>query len=250
MAIEDSVAGAPELSGAQLADRYWDAMDRLTFAVTRRRGNSVMAGPFELLRFGEPVVGPHSVEWPIVGGILAGSAGGRWRVRTAGGSAVASIEDFRPSLPRPLYALTHLQVHLLFSRLFLLRLRDSASTPGAPAAPESRLRAATVDVALCLVLNRIVTRRFRPSAALALLAGYHIACWSTSGRTLGGVMMGQRVVSADGRPLLAAQAALRLVTAPLSWIAHRPVHDEIAGTVVIVEQKEGAALAAPSHESV
>ena len=250
MAIEDSVAGVPALSGAQLADRYWEAMDRLTFGLTRRRGSSVMAGRFELLRFGEPVVGAHSVEWPIMGGLLAGAAGGRWRVRTEGGVAEASIEDFRPSLPRPLYALTHLQAHLLFTRLFLLRLRDGASPPGVPAAPQSRLRAATVDVALCLVLNRIVTRRFRPSAALALIAGYHIACWSASGRTLGGVMMGQRVVSADGRRLLAAQAALRFITAPLSWIAHRPVHDEIAGTDVIVEQKEGAALAAPSEKSV
>lgn len=250
MAIEDSVAGAAALSGAQLAGRYWDAMGRLTFGLARRRGSSVVAGPFELLRFGEPVVGPHSVEWPILGGLLAGAAGGRWRVRIAGGAAIASIEDFRPSLPRLLYAVTHLQVHLLFTRLFLLRLRDGASTPGVPAAPQSRLRAATVDVALCLALNRIMTRRFRPGMALALLAGYHIACWSTSGRTLGGVMMGQRVVSADGKPLVAAQAALRFVTAPLSWIARRPVHDQVAGTDVIVEEKEGAAVAAPSRKSV
>lgn len=250
VAIEDSVAGAPALSGAQLADRYWEAMHRLTFGLTRRRGNSVVAGPFELLHFGEPVVGAHSVEWPIAGGLLAGAVGGRWRVRISGGAAIASIEEFRPSLPRPVYALTHLQVHLLFTRLFLLRLRDGASTPGVPATPQSRIRAATVDVALCLVLNRIVTRRFRPGAALALLAGYHIACWSTSGRTLGGVMMGQRVVSADGQPLVGAQAALRFVTAPLSWIARRPVHDQIAGTEVVVEQKEGAALAAPSRKSV
>lgn len=249
MAIEDSVAGATSFSGAQISDRYWDAMDRLSGGLIRRRGNSVTAGPFELLRFGEPRLGPHSAEWPIQGGLLA-AAGGRWSVRIAGGAAVASLEDFRPRLPRPLYAATHLQIHLLFTRLFLLRLRGGASTPGVRAPSRSRVRAAAVDVALCLALNRIVMRRFRPGAALALLAGYHIACWSISGRTLGGVMMGQRVVSADGGPLLAVQAALRFAVLPLSWVARRPVHDSIAGSEVIGEEKEGAALAAPSEKSV
>lgn len=251
VAIEDSVAGTPPLSGAELVDRYWDAMRELTFGLARRRGNAVVTGPFELLRFGEPVVGPHAVEWPIQGGLLAGAAGGRWRVGVVDGGAFASIDEFRPSLPRAIYALTHMQAHLLFTRLFLLRLRrDRTEPPGARAPWRSRRQAAVADVALCLTMHRIVSRRFRVSAAIALLAGYHIACWSISGRTLGGVMMGQRVVSADGRRLLVSQAALRLVAAPLSWLTRRPIHDEVASTDVILENKEGAARAAPLTKSV
>lgn len=250
VAVEDSVTGVPPLSGAELADRYWQAMHELTFGLVRRRGAAAAAGPVALLRFGEPVIGPSSVEWPIVGGALAAAPGGRWRIRVADGVAVASLETFRPSLPRPLYTVSHLQVHLLFTRLFLLRLRRSSAPPGVRPAAEDRIRAAAVDVALCLTVNRILTRRFRPSSALAFVAAYHVACWSSSGRTLGGVMMRQRVVASDGRPLLVSQAALRLLTAPLSWVVRRPVHDEIAGTDVILDEKEeGAVRTAPSSKS-
>jgi hypothetical protein len=176
--------------------------------------------------------------------------GGRWTVEVANGKALARIVDFQPSLPRPLYAITHLQVHLLFTRLFLLRLRGQKPAPGLRASPRDRVRAAAVDVALCLTINRVLSRRMRPATAVALLAAYHVGFWTLSGRTLGGLMMGQRVVAADGRPLTPAQSLLRLACAPLSWIMKRPVHDEIAGTDVIVEQKEGAARAAPLSESI
>lgn len=244
--IEDSVARARALSGAELQERYWEATHRLTFGLLGRRGSSIVAGPFELLRFGTPVVDASSVEWSVEGGLLAGEARGRWRLAERNGKVVASLEGFVPRLPRPLYAMSHEQVHLLFTRLFLLGLGDRGERPGPPAPSRNRIRAATVDVAFCLTLNRVFSRRVRPVTAVALLAGYHIACWSTSGRTLGGVMMGQRVVSIDGRKLTPGQAVLRLVTVPLSWIARRPVHDEIAATDVILEEKEeGAASAAP-----
>jgi hypothetical protein len=247
VAIADSVDGVPALSGAELRDRYWEAMRDVTFRLAKRRGNAIMIGPVELLRLGEPRVDAHAVEWPIQGGLLAGAAGGRWRVDVVEGRATASIDQFQPSLPRPLYSATHLQVHLLFTRLFLLRLRGRDNPPAVRASPRSRLDAATVDVAFCLTLNRVFSRRVRPLTGVALLAGYHLACWTVSGRTLGGTVLRQRVVSADGRPVTVPQAVLRLVTAPLSWVTQRPIHDEIAGTDVIVDGKEeGAASAAPS----
>ena len=237
MAIEDSVGGAPALTGDQLRDRYWKAMHDLTLGLVRRQGNSVMVGPIELLRFGEPLVGAHSVEWPVEGGLLARAPRGRWRVSAEGGTAVASLDDFEPSLPRKLYAASHLQVHLLFTRLFLLGLRGRAAAPGVRALQADRARAAAVDIALCLTVSRIMSRRARPGVTLAVLAGYHITCWTLSGRTLGAVMMGQRVVAVDGRPLTPAQSFVRFVCAPLAWVMRRPVHDEIAGTDVILDQK-------------
>lgn len=206
----------------------------------------MVAGPLELLRFGKPVVGAGSVEWPVNGGLLTAAARGTWRIGARDGKITATLDDFVPSLPRPLYAISHLQVHLLFVRLFLLGLRGRDRRPGVPASSRNRIRAATVDVALCLTLNRVFSRRMRPMTLLGVLAAYHVACWSTSGRTLGGEMMGQRVVSIDGRPLTFGQSVLRLITVPLSWITRTPVHDEIAATDVIVDEKEkGAASAAP-----
>lgn len=245
--LEDSVAAVPALSGTQLEARYWDSMRRLTLGVVGRRGDSAVAGPFELLRFGKPSVSGGSVEWPVEGGLLSAGAHGRWRVAAEHGEAVARLDEFSPRLPRLLYAFSHLQAHLLFTRLFLLGLRGRDRRPGAPASSRSRIRAATVDVALCLTLSRVFGRRMRPITAIGLLAGYHVACWTASGRTLGGVMMGQRVVSIDGRTPTFGQSVLRLVTIPLSWITRRPLHDEFAATDVIVEEKEeGAASAAPA----
>lgn len=233
VATEDAVEGAPPLTGAQLEDGYWAAIRKLMFGSVGRRGNSVVLGPIELLRLSEPRVGAHSVEWPIAGGLLTGAPGGRWRVTSDGDRIVASVEGYRPRLPRGLYVITHLQVHLLFTRLFLLRLRGDAAPPGIPASPANRRQAAIVDVALCLTVMRLIGLRPRPKTVLGVLAGYHIACWSISGWTLGGLVMRQRVVAKDGRRLTPAQSALRLAVIPLSWIARRPIHDEIASSGVI-----------------
>lgn len=60
-----------------------------------------------------------------------------------------------------------------------------------------------------------------------------MACWSLSGRTLGGAVMEQRVVAVDGSGLSAGQAIVRLALLPLAVVLRRNVQDEIAGTDVI-----------------
>jgi len=232
--MRDSVPVANPASGARLRDSYLDAIRSMTFGLVRFRGTSLRLGPIELLRFGKPQVTRNSVDWPIEGGLLARGPGGQWRLRASGGRVEATLTDYRPRLPRPIYVVSHLQVHLLVTRLFLLRLRGRGPVPGTPASPPDRVRAASVDAAMCLTLTRLTgPRSWR--RLLAVTAVYHVACWSVSGRTLGGLVMKERVVSADGSPLLPGQALLRLVLLPISWIAWRPIHDEVAGTAVITE---------------
>ncbi len=235
MATQDSVQLAAPPSGADLRDRYWDAIRELTLGIAHQRDNSVVVGPVELLRFGDPQVTPTYVDWPIEGGLLAGAPGGHWRIQNQNGTVVASVEGYRPRLPRPLYVISHLQVHLLFTRLFLLRLHGRTVTSGKPASLNDRKQAATIDIAFCLTIARLAGLGRRRRTVLGIIAGYHIACWSISGRTLGGLVVGQRVVSVDGRSLTPAQSVVRLLAAPLSWIARRPVHDAFAGTEVITE---------------
>ncbi len=235
VATEDSVAVSRPFSGDDLRIGYAQALAAVTLGVVTMRGNSVVAGPLELLRFGPPKITPQRVDWPIEGGLLAAAAGGHWRIRSEGGRVTAGVEGYRPRLPRWLYTPSHLQVHLLFTRLFLLRLRGREPEPGVPASRPDRLRAATVDVAFCVTLAGLFGRRRRVGTVLAFIAGYHVACWSVSGRTLGGLVMRQRVVAVDGSRVSAAQALLRFALLPVSWIARQPVHDDIACTEVISE---------------
>jgi uncharacterized RDD family membrane protein YckC len=137
-------------------------------------------------------------------------------------------------LPRRIYELTQLHVHHLLTRLYLLRVRGRDSRVGVPVATGDRMRAAAVDLAFCFTLARLFGRR-RPRLMLGIAAGYHIACWSTSGQTLGGMVMNQRVVAVDGSRVSPLQAVVRLAVLPLSWVLRRPVHDEFAGTEVIAD---------------
>ncbi|MDQ6722499.1 MAG: RDD family protein, partial [Candidatus Dormibacteraeota bacterium] len=59
------------------------------------------------------------------------------------------------------------------------------------------------------------------------------ACWSVSGRTLGGAVMKQRVVAVDGSGLSTGQALLRLASLPIAAALRRNVHDVAAGTDVV-----------------
>jgi uncharacterized RDD family membrane protein YckC len=104
-----------------------------------------------------------------------------------------------------------------------------------PAAPRDRLRAAGVDIAFCLTLAGLAGRRRRLPTLLGIAAAYHIVCWSTSGRTLGGLVMRQHVVAVDGSRPTVMQSAWRLLTLPIAWVARRPVHDELASTDVITD---------------
>lgn len=227
-----SVAVPGPLTGAALRDAYVDAVGVLTFGLVRMRNNSQVAGPIELLRFGAPRVTRNAVEWPIEGGLLARRPGGKLRVQSSRGQVEATVSGYAPSVPRPIYDLTHLQVHQLFIRLYLLRLRGRDGAPGLRASPQDRFRAASVDVAFCLTLAR-VTGRPRFGRTLAIAIAYHVACWSTSGRTLGGFVLRQRVVSVDGSRLTPTQSLLRLALLPASWLMRRPLHDEVAATDVI-----------------
>ncbi|HKW69978.1 MAG TPA: RDD family protein [Candidatus Dormibacteraeota bacterium] len=232
MTTNDSVAVARPLTGAELRDAYAESLPALTVGMVRLRGNSVVAGPFELLRFGAPKVTSGAVEWPIAGGLLTRQAGGTWRLQASTGKAEATVSGYAPRLPRPIYSISHLHVHLLFTRLYLLRLRGREPAPGPRATMDDRARAASVDIALVLTVAGVGGRR-RVARTLAIAIAYHVASWSITGRTLGGVVMRQRVVSVDGSRLTPTQSLLRVALLPVSWIIRRPVHDEIAGSEVI-----------------
>jgi hypothetical protein len=234
VSVEDSVAAAAPVSGRVLRDSFLAEMPALTLGLIQSRGNSLRLGPIELFRFGRPTVSGAAVEWPIEGGLLVGSPGGRWRIAASGDRLMASVTGYRPMLPRRIYELTQLHVHHLLTRLYLLRVRGRDSQVGVPAASRERMRAAAVDLALCFTLARLFGRR-RPRLLLGIAAGYHIACWSTSGQTLGGMVLQQRVVAVDGSRVSPLQAVVRLVVLPLSWVLRRPVHDEFAGTEVIAD---------------
>jgi hypothetical protein len=228
----DSVRPVP---GRELHDAYLEDIRRLTLGLVHSRDGSLYIGRLELLRFGQPKLMNNAVEWPIEGGIAARAAGGRFRIESAEGRLVASVEGYRPLLPLPLYAVTQLPVHRLITRLFLLRVRGREPAPGVPAVPDDRLRAAAVDLAFCASLAGLIGKRRKLRVLLGITAGYHLACWTISGRTLGGLVVGQWVVSIDGsRPSL-GQSAVRLLAAPLAWIGSRTLHDEAAGTEVVVD---------------
>jgi len=230
---QDSIAMDQAPDGDSLRLAFGATVQAFTLGLVTMRGSSLVAGRLELLRFGRPKIDAESVEWPIEGGLLARSGGGSWRLASKDGRVTATVRGYMPRLPRPLYTLSHLQVHLLFTRVLLLRLRGREPEPGRPAPRPNRLRAASVDVALCLTLAGIFGRRRRPLTLLAITAGYHVACWTISGRTLGGVVMRQRVVAVDGSRLTPQQSLLRFVLLPLSWVSRRPVHDDITGTEVV-----------------
>jgi len=221
VSIRASVQVPRAITGAKLRDSYIEAIKTQTLGLARFRDGSIMLGPLTLLRFGPPKVTRNAVDWPIEGGLLARRAGGNWRLQAATGRVEATVAGYTPRLPRPIYAATHMQVHQLFSRLYLLRLRGPDSLPGTPATPGDRFRAGTVDVAFCLTLAGFSGRR-RLRRTLFVIAVYHIVCWSISGRTLGGLVMRH-------------QALLRLALTPVSWLSRRPVHDEIAATEVIAD---------------
>jgi hypothetical protein len=235
VSVDISVAGPRSVPGSRLRDAYLEDIRTLTLGLVHVRGDSLCIGPLELLRFGPASVTSDAVEWPIEGGIAARGAGGRFRIESDEGRLVASVEGYRPLLPLPLYAVTQLPVHRLITRLYLLRVRGREPAPGIPAGSAARLQAAAVDLALCATLAGLIGKRRKLRVLLGIAAGYHLACWTVSGRTLGGLVTGQRVVSVDGsRPSL-GQAAVRLLAAPLAWAGRRTRHDELAGTEVVVD---------------
>ncbi len=233
VSVEDSVDMPRAARGRLLRDSFLPGISALTLGLVRAGDGSLRLGHLELLRFGPAKVSRTAVEWPIDGGLLAGAPGGSWRLHSSGGRLVASVDGYRPRLPAAVYSVTQLPLHHLLIRLHLLRLRGRDPAPGVTATSSDRWRAAAVDLALCATLAAVAGRRRRVRALLGIAVVYHVACWSLTGRTLGGLVMRQRVVAVDGSRLSPAQALVRLIAFPISWIRGRPDHDEIACTEVI-----------------
>jgi len=234
VAVEDSVASSTSLSGDLLRTTFLPSITTVTLGMIRVRNRSLCLGPIRLITFGPPKMSSSSVSWPIEGGWLVASAGGRFTVESTGGELRASLDGYRPMLPRSMYEATQLRLHHSLVRVQLLRLAGLAP-PQAQPPPASRAAAAAIDGALCAGLALVFARRRRVRAFTRIAIGYHLACWATSGRTLGGRVMRQRVVSIDGTRLSLLQAALRLAALPLSVMRRYPAHDDIAATTVIVD---------------
>lgn len=220
-------------SGRLLQHSFFADMPAVTLGLVRAQGSSLCFGPIELLRFGRARVTRTRVEWPIEGGLAARRAGGIFAIESAGGRMTTSVDGYRPLLPRAIYLVTQLPIHHLVTRLHLLRVRGREPAPGVRADPASRFQAAAIDVALCVTLARLSERRPSWRFLLGVAASYHVACWSISGRTLGGLVMRQRVVAADGSRPSVGQAILRLLALPLAALRRRPEHDAVAGTDVV-----------------
>ena len=233
--IEDGVRSPRPVSGETLRDSFFQLLTPLTLGLIRFDDRALRLGPVELIRFGAPVTGDRSVSWPIEGGLLAAMPGGTIEVRSGDGRLESRLEGYRPALPMPIYALTQLLAHHALVRLQLLRLRGRLPVPGVPADVSGRLAAGAIDMAICAGVVLLVARRRRMRTLLAVAAGYHVAAWAVSGRTVGGAVMRQRVVSIDGSKPSFAQAALRFAALPLAAFRVRAVHDEIASTDVITE---------------
>jgi hypothetical protein len=233
VAIEDSVAMPTPITGKTMRDSFPADMEALTFGLIRVDDNALRLGPLELIRFGRPRITRTSVQWPIEGGLLARSPGGHLRIELIDDRLVESLDGYRPILPRPIYALTQVPIHHLLTRLHLLRVRGRRPEPGPPADRSRRIAAAAIDAGLCMSMAAIIGRRRRLPALLGIAAGYHVACWSLSGVTLGGAVMKQRVVAVDGSKVSIGQALVRLALLPLAAVRMRAVHDDIAGTEVV-----------------
>jgi hypothetical protein len=233
--LEDSVASSRPVTGAELRDGFFSDMARLTLGLVRQQGSAMVLGPLEIIRFGPAKTTRATVDFPIEGGLLVGDRGGRLRIQAVKGRLAASVQGFRPRLPRPLYVVTQLPFHHLVLRLHLLRVRGRLPAPGVPVPPTRRVTAAAIDIGLFALAALVFGRRRRTAAVAAIAAGYHVACWSISGRTLGGIVTGQRVVSVDGSRVTAGQAVVRLLALPLAAFRMRALHDEIAGTEVVAD---------------
>lgn len=235
VSLEDAVASSRPITGRELRDSFFSDITPLTLGLVRRRGSTLLIGPLELIRFGPAKTTRSSVELPIEGGLAVGDPGGHLRIQADKRRLTALVEGYRPWLPRPLYVVTQLPFHHLVMRLHLLRERGRLPMPGMPAPPARRLAAAAIDVGLFALVALVAGKRRRLAPLAAIAAGYHVACWSTSGRTVGGMVTRQRVVAVDGSRVTPGQAVIRLLALPLAALRMRAVHDEIAATEVVAD---------------
>jgi hypothetical protein len=231
--VEDSVEGAPAIGGAMLREAFPKCIRRLTLGLVRPRDGSLWLGPLEMIRLGPPSVSDHAVRWPIEGGLLALAPGGTLTLRSDGAVLTSVVEGYRPLLPVPLYAVTQLPFHRFITRLLLLSMRGRRHPPAMPSDPLRRLAAGTIDVGICAAAASLAPRRTRLPLFVGLLAGYHVAAWAGGGKTVGSVVMRQKVVAGDGSRVTIGQAVVRFALLPLALFRLRALHDEVAGTEVV-----------------
>lgn len=235
MTLEDSVASSSPITGRELRESFFRHIPSMSLGLGRMRGTSLFVGPLEIIRFGPPKTTRTSVEFPIEGGLGVGEPGGHLRIEAGKGALKATVDGYRPALPRAIYILTQLPFHHAVMRLHLLSERGRLPMPGMPAPPTRRAAAAAIDIGLCAAVGLALGRPRRLATFAGLAAAYHVVCWTVSGRTIGGSLMRQRVVSVDGSRVSAAQAIVRLLALPLAALRMRAAHDEVAGTEVVAD---------------
>ena len=107
-----------------------------------------------------------------------------------------------------------------------------------------RMGAAFLDVVLVTILAGVVHRSHFWSLLIPL--AYFTGFWAWKGTTIGGIVLGLKVVRLDGQPVTFAVALVRALTAAFSvvvfflgflWIIwdndKQAWHDKVAGTVVL-----------------
>jgi hypothetical protein len=231
--VVDRVASPVQPDPERLRDSFFSAIRGLTLGFVRGERWRISLGPLTLHEFGDPVRSGQGWTWRIGRGLLGARAGGTLSYEWSQGQLKATVDGYWPALPRPIYRATQLRLHRLVTRLFLLQLRGRVPPPGIPGGPAQRLAAATLDLAVCVGLTMLCPRGRRLKLFPPLAACYHVAAWSLAGQTLGGRLLGLRVVSVDGGPVSPAQAVVRLITLPASLVRFRAVHDHLALTEVI-----------------
>lgn len=107
-----------------------------------------------------------------------------------------------------------------------------------------RFVATFLDFVLVGLLTAVLARR--PEWFLLAWTVYHLVLWSWKGTTVGGIILGLRIVRADGQRMTVSMAVVRLLGAFFSaavvglgffWAGWTPTcqswHDKIAGTVIV-----------------
>ncbi len=113
-----------------------------------------------------------------------------------------------------------------------------------------RTAAFALDCVLIAIIDLLLDSR-QDGMYFILLVAYHIAFWTWQGTTLGGIIVGLRVVRTDGEPLRFVDAFVRALAGVFScaalgigcfWMLRDPErqtwHDIIAGTYVIRVPRE------------
>jgi uncharacterized RDD family membrane protein YckC len=93
---------------------------------------------------------------------------------------------------------------------------------------------------------RPIYRHAGPGVFMLAWLGYHIGLWAWKGTTIGGLVLGLKIIRQDGRPVDLAVAVVRALGAFLSFMAlclgffwagwnreRQSWHDKIAGTLIV-----------------